>query len=379
MELAFGMSPFAWQEDILTHLLKMMSSRHPIAPAPTFLCQPTGGGKSLVRDTFAAGRGGVTWCIGPLLALGADQESKINQRSLSNDGRTFAIHLDAYRSESQQVGIWNQIEGYTRQSELAVVVLSSPQVICSSDLIQAMFSSILDNGSLQLLCIDEAHLFVQFGLYFRDEFLQLKDLVFQKCLVDSNPKRTKIPVLFMTATANKTILTQLERLTGFEFDKRNVFWPPAPFMLEPKVQMSFQFTPCPMMALKKRVLPLYKADDRRQWILFANSRKELENDHLKVREFLDVTDLPGDIVMINGPMFREQKFFYTNLFLNPELIDVNALLRGDADPSVSSHTDNVQFDAVGCLATRSLFPNPTELYPQVFDSNDTARPNCLSK
>jgi hypothetical protein len=78
------------------------------------------------------------------LALGADQESKINKRSLSQDGRTFAIHLDAYRSQSQQIGIWNELDKYTRQSDLSVVVLSSPQVICSSDLVQEMFTDLLD-------------------------------------------------------------------------------------------------------------------------------------------------------------------------------------------------------------------------------------------
>jgi hypothetical protein len=119
--------------------------------------------------------------------------------------------------------------------------------------------------------------------------------------------------------------------------------------------MSFQFTPRPMVSLKKRLLPLYSAPDRRQWILFANSRKELETDHLKTREFLDVKSLPGDILMINGPMFREQKFFYTNLFLNPELIDLSTLLRNDdADATLPADPDAIAFDAIGCLATRSL-------------------------
>jgi hypothetical protein len=93
----------------------------------------------------------------------------------------------------------------------------------------------------------------------------------------------------------------------------------------------------------------------------VNSRKELENDHLKSQEFLDVANLPGDIVMINGPMFREQKFFYTNLILNPELIDIAALLRPDNGPEGVSTTDSpavdsdaISFDAIGCLATRSL-------------------------
>jgi hypothetical protein len=65
--------------------------------------------------------------------------------------------------------------------------------------------------------------------------------------------------------------------------------------------------------------------------------------------------------MINGPMFREQKFFYTNLFLNPELIDITALLQpnidtdNDAAPiTMPVDHDAMAFDAIGCLATRSL-------------------------
>jgi superfamily II DNA helicase RecQ len=194
MQRAFGFSPFAWQEDILCHLLKMASPRHSISPAPTFLCQPTGGGKSLVRDVFASGRGGVTWCIGPLLALGADQESKINKRSLSNDGKTFAIHLDEYRTESQLLGIWKELKQYSRDLDLAVVVLTSPQILCSSETIRNIFNSMVQSGALQLLCVDEAHLFVQFGLYFREEFIQLRVLLFETLLLNATSKYTKIPV-----------------------------------------------------------------------------------------------------------------------------------------------------------------------------------------
>jgi superfamily II DNA helicase RecQ len=106
----------------------MALSRHSTAPTPTFLYQPTGGGKSLVCNVFTSGRVGVTWCIAPLLALGADQESKINKRSISNDGKTFAIHLDKYRTKSQLLGIWQELKEYIRQSELAVLVLTSPQI-----------------------------------------------------------------------------------------------------------------------------------------------------------------------------------------------------------------------------------------------------------
>jgi hypothetical protein len=45
-----------------------------LEPSSAFLCHPTGGGKSLVRDTFAVAQNGVTWCILPLVSLAADQE-----------------------------------------------------------------------------------------------------------------------------------------------------------------------------------------------------------------------------------------------------------------------------------------------------------------
>jgi hypothetical protein len=57
-------------------------------------------------------------------------------------------------------------------------------------------------------------------------------------------------------------------------------------------------------------------------------------------------DYDGDVVVITGPMFREQTLYYTNLFLNPELVDDSG--GHDAWP------DGIKFDCCGCLATRSL-------------------------
>jgi superfamily II DNA helicase RecQ len=80
---AFGKKPFPWQKAIITHLNLMTCPTSGIPPSPTFLCAPTGGGKSIARDSFAAGQGHVSWCISPLLSLGADQVIKINQIRLA--------------------------------------------------------------------------------------------------------------------------------------------------------------------------------------------------------------------------------------------------------------------------------------------------------
>jgi len=79
----------------------MTNPRSGVPPGAVLLCQPTSGGKSITRDAFAACQGGVTWSISPLLALGADQESKINTNAKQLDNQKIvAIHLFAPKNVS---------------------------------------------------------------------------------------------------------------------------------------------------------------------------------------------------------------------------------------------------------------------------------------
>jgi superfamily II DNA helicase RecQ len=109
--------------------------------------------------------------------------------------------------------------------------------------------SMVERGALQLLCVDEAPLFVQFGPFFRKEFIQLKGLLFEKLLLNPTSSYTKRPVLFMTATANKTIvvLSQLERITSYSFQKQHyVFCPAAPQICwSPRYELPFHIHRCP--------------------------------------------------------------------------------------------------------------------------------------
>jgi superfamily II DNA helicase RecQ len=110
-------------------------------------------------------------------------------------------------------------------SLLTVIVFSSPQAIVDSTLYQDIFQGLLDRKILSGVCIDEAHLFVQFGLQFCDEFHLLWPSFFNR-LHTSRSYLTKVPVRFMTDTASLDIICQLEKLTGLSFLPCTiVLWP----------------------------------------------------------------------------------------------------------------------------------------------------------
>ena len=58
MQDVFGKTPFPWQEKVIAHMNLMRAPRRGVPPAPILLIELTGGGKSMVRDTFDAAHGG---------------------------------------------------------------------------------------------------------------------------------------------------------------------------------------------------------------------------------------------------------------------------------------------------------------------------------
>jgi hypothetical protein len=344
---SFGFVPYPWQIAVGAHMNMMTCGSSGIAPAPIFLNRHTGGGKSLIRDGFAASQGGVTWSISPLLSLGADQETKISEKAQNlPNHHIVAIHLDNYRRVDEQKGIKERVEKLSKDCTVTVIILSSPQVLRDSSVYYNMFKDTIQCGVLKLFAVDEAHLFVQFGLYFRDEFFAMKSLVFDLLAIDGG-KTTRVPVLFMTATATERILEQLEKMTGLVFNRDlNIFWPNPIEMMHRVQKISFTVTEQPISEFKKVLASENERrnEGRRQWIYFSNSRIELEAAHEKIKNHYNEKGYPGDIILITGPMFKEQKFFYTNKFLN-------------SNPVVETETaalDEHHFNPIGCMATRGL-------------------------
>lgn len=97
---------------------------------------------------------------------------------------------------------------------------------------------IIGSGLLRFVCVDEAHLFVHYGLSFREEFAMLSATLFSHLVSSENRSRTNIPVMFMTAICTHKFFLHLQRLSGLKVNPgyNNIFW-----------LATFQMLDCPIM------------------------------------------------------------------------------------------------------------------------------------
>ena len=149
----------------------------------------------MVRDTFAASSPGVTINIAPLLSISADQHSKFMQKRRTP--QVFSLHLDAYRTTSQQRDMFVlllRVASHHGSVSTIVVVFSSAQALTDNPIYRTMLRSLL-NMKLVLVCIDEVHLFVQFGLWFLSEFVRLKSVLFDCLHHGADFEKTHVPFL----------------------------------------------------------------------------------------------------------------------------------------------------------------------------------------
>ena len=231
-----------------------MVQRHNVATAPVLLVRPTGGGESSIRNVHGVVNGGVSLTITPLLSLGADQEEKMAARAKQTEELVVPIHLDKVRSLADQACIVAHIKKLSQDSHATVFLFSSPQAILNKSFLWLeLIDWLIVNERLSMLCVDEVHLFVHFGMTFRAEFKSLTPVLFSKLRVRGSNTRSSIPILFMTATCTKSIVDTVEKIVGFMFDKdSNIFWPRPDEMQHRQVLLDVQYSTQALHVFKKR-------------------------------------------------------------------------------------------------------------------------------
>jgi hypothetical protein len=242
MVSVWGRRPRGYQRHVIPHILKMMNGNIP--SEGIMLVQGTGSGKSSVPQTVAVVDGGVTIVIENTLALGSDQRSKIAAANDYDGGKVLGIQLDELKSNIDQQKLCRSIRNNMhKESTTAIILFTSPETIARPVWLE-LIKYLIEKKILKMICIDEVHLFVEFGVTFRPSFCELKQKLFSLIIDNSNDQPTstsiptsssmstlsstttslKVPLLCMTATFNHYLLLLLQKMIGITFNINNFFW-----------------------------------------------------------------------------------------------------------------------------------------------------------
>ena len=327
----------ACQQVLRRHVERVPSQRL----RPLLLVRSTGGGKSAVRDVCGFICGGITLTIVPLLSLSADQTSKLTNLS-SNQGlgkRLRVFNLDVIRSTNNNDFLRQRLESLSPESKTTIALFSSPQKLTRDPQWCQTITKCFQNGTLRFIAVDECHLYACHGMEFRQEFSDLKQVLFQ-CA--KRWATTPIPILFMTATASLTMVSDLEALTGLSFCPTNdLIWPHCHSGVERRnISLNICFQDTPLRRIKRDLVKISRASGGRKIMIYSNSRKAIIDLHQKCRHQLNVLGIQKDLVLVHGNMYREQKFHNTNLFVGKPLVETCPTTRR-----------LLRFDPVGYFAT----------------------------
>ncbi len=193
----FGYDQFLeGQEDIINHIN---------SGCDALVLMPTGGGKSLCYQIPALIRPGLGIVISPLIALMQDQVDALHQLGVRS----------AFLNSTLSMQQAHEVERGMIQGDLDILYVAPER------LLTPRFQELMQQASLALFAIDEAHCVSQWGHDFRPEYIQLSIL---------HERFPRVPRIALTATADETTREEIRRKLGltsarqftFSFDRPNI-------------------------------------------------------------------------------------------------------------------------------------------------------------
>src|SRR6266700_7810867 len=152
---------------------------------------PTGGGKSLCYQIPALVRDGVGVVISPLIALMQDQVDAL---------RALGVRA-GFLNSSQDPGERRLVEAAFLAGQLDLLYLAPERLRTESAL------RLLDQGTISLFAIDEAHCVAQWGHDFRPDYLALSAL---------HERWPSVPRIALTATATRATRAEIASRLNLE-------------------------------------------------------------------------------------------------------------------------------------------------------------------
>ena len=140
----------------------------------------------------------------------------------------YSYELDYQKSNKQRNALANNIMKVLKEkasSDIETGIVLFILFVSHETLLLPTLTKLIDNliqiKMLNLICIDEVHLFIDFRLSFRRKFLNLHESLFNKIIkkqINNNMQRSSthliIPLLCITATFNPKLLYLLQQMTN---------------------------------------------------------------------------------------------------------------------------------------------------------------------
>lgn len=165
-------------------------------------CLPTGSGKSLIGQMLSFISNGLTVVVVPTVALAIDQLSAAIKLKLNKPPKAYygGMSYEEKRKILEDV----------KNNNISVLYIS-PEALMSSSFCEIMYEA-ASNNIVDNLIIDEAHLVIDWGQFFRTEFQLLS--IFRKKLIEY--AEGKINTLLLSATYTDNSVNVLKNLFSEE-------------------------------------------------------------------------------------------------------------------------------------------------------------------
>lgn len=108
------------------------------------------------------------------LVLSTGQQSKICSAN-SLHGPVLVYQLEFIKKHDLINNVKEKLLSMTKSANASVFIYSSMECLMKKPW-NFLMVKLINNGVLKLVCVDEMHIFAMFGIIFRKEFFNLKDL-----------------------------------------------------------------------------------------------------------------------------------------------------------------------------------------------------------
>ena len=168
---------------------------------------PTGGGKSLITQSMAYQNNGLTIVIVPTVSLAIDQVRSAKNNIKHNTKNEIFCYYSGIEDE-RKVALRNAIE-----QEHAKLLFISPEALIKNNEFANMIAEANQKKYLRTLIIDEAHIVVEWGDFFRVDYQCLE--AWRKDLLKVN---AQIRTVLLSATYTRSAVAILKNM--FSSDSR---------------------------------------------------------------------------------------------------------------------------------------------------------------